>query len=94
MSTTVTIQKRMNGMGEVRYRAYILVQDAAITGWGRTPNEAEENLKEKCGLVLMKNNPAFEKQVRKIMKGLPSSEKNKAVWAALNMVLPSNNQTK
>jgi len=94
MSTTVTIQKRMNGMGEVRYRAYILVQDAIITGWGRTPDEAEKNLKEKCELVLMKNDPAFEEEVRKVMKGLPKSQKNEAVRIALDMKSSSNNQVK
>lgn len=94
MSTTVTIQRRMNGMGEVRYRAYILVQDAVITGWGRTPDEAEEELKSKCELVLMKNDPAFEAEVKELMEGLPESKKNEAVRIALNMKLSPNNKKK
>lgn len=94
MSTTVTVQKRMNGMGEVRYRAYILVQDAVITGWGRTPDEAEKDLKAKCELILMKNDPTFEEEVRKVMKDLPKSQKNEAVRIALDMKLSSNNTTK
>lgn len=94
-STTVTMQKFKNKLsGKFFFRAIILVQDAVIDGIGNTPEEAEEDLKMKCGAVLMKNDPAFEAEVQELMEGLPENKKNDAVRIALNMKLSSNNKEK
>lgn len=91
-STTVTIQKRGNRLGQVKYKAFILVQDVVIDGWGNTPEEAEEDLKMRCGVVLMKNDPEFQKEVEKLMEGLPANKKNEVVMIALKNKLSSNNK--
>ena len=95
MSTTITIQKWKNKLsGKEHFRAYILVQDVVVDGTGNTPEEAEEDLKMRCGIILMKTSPAFEAEVKELMEGLPESKKNEAVRIALNMKLSSNNKEK
>lgn len=54
------IQKRMNKLGQTKYRALTLIRDRVIDGWGDTPIEAQAALKDKMqalniALLIRKN---------------------------------------
>lgn len=47
----ITMQRRENQKGEVAFRAIILIKDRVFDGWGKTPREAQENLRAKVALA-------------------------------------------
>lgn len=49
----ITIQKRANRFGTIKFRALILIQDRVIDGWGSTPQEAETALKNQLNSLII-----------------------------------------
>lgn len=80
---TVTIQERKNRLGQIAYRAFVLVQDVVVDSWGHTPSEAEEKLKMRLGTMAMKLDKEFAEKVKETLKNAPKSEENKIVHDAL-----------
>ena len=83
MSVTVTIQERKNKLGQIAYRAFVIIQDIVIDSWGKTPSEAEERLKMRLGTMAMKLDKEFSQNVKETLKNAPQSEENKIVHDAL-----------
>lgn len=40
--------------GKTKYRAVTIINDVAIDGWGDNPSEAEKDLKNKIGAMVLK----------------------------------------
>lgn len=53
MPKIISIQRRKNKEGKIKFRAIVVFNDIVVDGWGDSPGEAEEVLKLKMVNLLL-----------------------------------------